>query len=255
MGRTSSQPLSLALCGALALQACSTTYTPPVSGATDYSSDDSVKAFIDGHITAYTKALKQLGGGKDAAAVTTILAAVGGTTALALGAGVTVGILAGSLGAGVNATEKYANPTDRLKLVGQALNATICIRDEYANQVGFARSLGYGNAGAIEMRTARLAAAQLEITNNAFLQRQIGDAGQIAIDATRTVSTNLQVKLADVSKVPDYAATVKAIQEAQKAADAGKPKDPAKVGPAAALLEQVSEYEKRIQDCKAKFPA
>ena len=61
------------------------------------------------------------------------------------------------------------------------------------------------------------------------------------------------MKLINVSQVPDYAATVKSIQDAQKLADASKPEG--LTGAVAQLVDEVSEYEKRIETCKGSCRA
>lgn len=226
----------------------------PIVDAVDPADGTSVKAYIDEHLAAYQKAMRTVGGGQDVAGVGTILSALVGTTALALGAGPAIGIVSGSVGAGLNATNGYARPGDRLQLLGQAMNATSCIREEFSSQIARRNSLGRDTAKLEFINSPQITGLQTFIMTNGHLLHQLDDAGEIAIDATRTVATNLQVKWANVSKVPDYAATVRAIQDAQSLADANKP--PASTsGAAAALVAQVAEYEKNIEDCKSKFPA
>ena len=239
----------------VALSACSTVYKPPTwNHGPTYGDSTNVKAYIDQHLRTYASLMGEFGGGKDFAAVLTILAALGGTTALALGAGTDVGIIAGSVGAGISQTTNYAKPHERLQLLGQAVGATTCIRDEFSKQAALRRSLGIAEDVKAEgFVGASTASALHTVAATGYLARQVDDAGEIAVDATRAISTSLQVKLINVSQVPDYAATVKSIQDAQKLADASKPAG--LTGAVAQLVDEVSEYEKRIETCKAKLPS
>jgi hypothetical protein len=237
---------------ATTLSACSSIYTPPTWDYGPTYSDAGVKTYIDKHLATYTSLMRDLGDQQDASAILTILTAVGGTAALALGAGADVGIVAGSIGAGLTQTNNYAKPHERLQLLAQAVGATSCVRDEFSKQSALRSALGLTTTAKAYGASALSNSALSTVSANAFLARQIDDAGAIAVDATRGISTNLQVKLINVSQVPDYAATVKAIQDAQKAADASKPAG--LQGEAALLVDEVSEYEKRIETCKAKLP-
>ena len=119
----------------VALSACTTAYKPPTwNHGPTYADSTNVKAYIDQHLATYGTLMQDFSGGQDFGAVLTILAALGGTTALALGAGTDVGILAGSVGAGISATTNYAKPHERLQLLGQAVQATTRVRDEFSNR-------------------------------------------------------------------------------------------------------------------------
>ena len=241
----------LVITASLALSACVNSYKPPVWEGSAIQSSVGVKAYIDAYLNQYGKMMRKADRNRDTAAIATIFSALAGTTGLALGAGTDFGIVAGSIGSGTTAITGYTKPVDRLQLVGHAINATTCVRNEYSNQDARMGAVGI-TAGGTNAITGTLTATQKLLDENDFLSRQINDADQIAIDATNAISTSLQAKLANISQVPNYAAAVKEIQDALKQAESNTP---ATGAPQALLVQDIAEYEARIATCKAQFPS
>ena len=186
--RLSSQVMMM-LAGALSLSACAASILPAQWPEVVYTSPVSVKDYIDKHLEAYGSAMRNASGQRDAFAGSTILAALAGTTALALGAGTNVGILAGSIGAGANAANGYAKPQDRVQLISKAVEATQCVRDEFTNQQVRLSAVGLADRSVESFAERDLTPRLRVLKANPFLKLQASGAGEIAVDATRSIAT------------------------------------------------------------------
>ncbi|MBW0143820.1 hypothetical protein [Sphingomicrobium clamense] len=258
---------AILICAVATTSACSTAnYTMPKMSAS-ISNQDPVAVYLDQHLTTYEDAMSKVADTQDDLAIVTTLAALGGTTAMALGAGTDVGIIAGAAGSGAGAAKNYMMASERMALLIQASRATLCLREEYVGIKAVEKALidrfvvaDIAEKKALDasydasLSRAKTLQSFLGDQNMNYVSHMLDEREQITVDAARAVALSLQLKLNNLQSVPDYSATVRSIREAQQLADAAttnRGDDPE----VKLLTDDIASYKVRVEACKAMLPA
>ncbi|KTE09459.1 hypothetical protein ATE71_12870 [Sphingopyxis sp. H115] len=205
-----------------------------------------------------------------------IAAGIFAPTALALGDNPDHAIYAAGVGAAGGALSSYFGVRTRQAHVAQARGAITCVNQQYVDQFARARNLAYSTLRS-RVVTASLtqatidAEAKLAMSQNSTLELlsampaeasavsgDVASAGAIAIAAADEVISRLKIKLASVGTAPDYAAILKDLQDKQALAAAKKDDPAAKAITNAAnkaIIDALADYQVKITECLAKFPA
>lgn len=173
---------------------------------------DTVSSYLRATIATYDHLIRDAEAGKAITELPVIGAAVGGGTALAMGSGAKVGIVAAGIGALGTSTSAWIKPRERVGFVVQAREAATCLLKEqselalsaeaaalatYANP---SRTLGNGHyADAFPAASA-----------------MIRSAGSISLAASDQVVSRLKVRLAGLGSAPDYSAILGEFRKAQE---------------------------------------
>ncbi|WP_235588010.1 hypothetical protein [Sphingopyxis sp. H115] len=270
--------LSVGGCATVAFKPPPYSYSAPNTAAVALDSTNSVHvlSYLRGVTDTFDTMLENSEKLKYATELPIIAAGIFAPTALALGDNPDHAIYAAGVGAAGGALSSYFGVRTRQAHVAQARGAITCVNQQYVDQFARARNLAYSTLRS-RVVTASLtqatidAEAKLAMSQNSTLELlsampaeasavsgDVASAGAIAIAAADEVISRLKIKLASVGTAPDYAAILKDLQDKQALAAAKKDDPAAKAITNAAnkaIIDALADYQVKITECLAKFPA
>ncbi|WP_184643414.1 hypothetical protein [Sphingopyxis sp. JAI128] len=270
--------LAVSGCATIAFKPPPYSYSAPNTAAVALDSTNSVHvlSYLRGVTDTFDTMLENAEKLKYATELPIIAAGIFAPTALALGDNPDHAIYAAGVGAAGGALSSYFGVRTRQAQVAQARGAITCVNQQYVDQFARVRNLAYST---LRSRTATANLAQTMIdaeakqamSQNSTLELlaampaeasavsgDVASAGAMAIAAADEVISRLKIKLASVGTAPDYAAILKDLQDKQALAAAKKEASAAKAITNAAdkaIVDALADYQVKIAECLAKFPA
>jgi len=172
-----------------------------------------VDGYLRANIAKYDQLISDAETGKVVTEVPIILAAVGGATAVALGANTDVAIGAAGIGALGSGMSNWIKPRERQGYVVQARSATTCILREHTQLAADAVAASLATYDATNDREYTTGSNATTYVN---ASAQVENAGNLALAASDEIVSKLKTRLAGIGSAPDYGAIIEDLRRKQE---------------------------------------